>query len=197
MSPKKEEDYQLIRNKRKEEILLVALKLFAKQGYHATSISEIATKANISKGLLYNYFKNKKDLLLQVSIYSINTSANEIFSVLKDSNNTLSPPEKIKQGIELYFEMLVKQADLWKLSMSLALQISDIPEIHQLMNDTFHRFFAEIEEMLKPMNIPDAGGKAKLLAAQLDGIALHYFALGREYNLTEIKIALLETLHIK
>ena len=197
MAPKNEEQYQKIRQKRKEKILEVALQLFANQGYHRTSISDIATKAKISKGLLYNYFKNKKDLLLQVSIYSLEATADEIFSILKNPSNHLSPPEKVKQGIDLYFDMLIKQADLWKLSMSLALQIADMPEINLLMNKAFQQFFSEIEEILQKMNIPDASGKAKLLAAQLDGIALHYFALGKEYDLKEIKQALLETLHLK
>ena len=41
----------------------VALKLFAEKGYHATSISQIAAKAKVSKGLMYNYFEAKKNYL--------------------------------------------------------------------------------------------------------------------------------------
>ncbi len=197
MAPKSEEQYKEIREKRKAEILSVALQLFAKQGYHRTSISEIAQKAGISKGLLYNYFKDKKDLLIQVSVFTIEQTAEGIFSVLKNPENQLPPQQLIIKGIDLYFEMLQQQAHLWKLSMSLALQVSDIPEIHRLMNQTFQRFFDEIEQMLSAINIPGAKGKAKLLAAQLDGIALHYFALGKDYDLNEVKQELIQTLLIK
>ena len=44
----------------------VALKLFAEKGYHATSISQIAVKAKVSKGLMYNYFSSKEDLLDEI-----------------------------------------------------------------------------------------------------------------------------------
>ena len=34
-----------------------------KQGYYATPISDIAKQAGISKGLLYNYYRGKEELL--------------------------------------------------------------------------------------------------------------------------------------
>lgn len=41
-----------------------ALQLFDQKGYKGTTISEIAEYAGISKGLVYKYFKSKKDILL-------------------------------------------------------------------------------------------------------------------------------------
>ena len=42
------------------------MSLFAEQGYHATSISMIAKKAGVSKGLMYNYFSSKEQLLKSI-----------------------------------------------------------------------------------------------------------------------------------
>lgn len=61
--PKTPEQFEQIRNEKKKIIQNVALELFANQGYAYTSISQIAQKAGISKGLMYNYFESKEDLL--------------------------------------------------------------------------------------------------------------------------------------
>jgi AcrR family transcriptional regulator len=52
-----------IENKRREQILSVALSLFFKKGYKNTKISDIAEAANISKGLVYRYFESKAEIL--------------------------------------------------------------------------------------------------------------------------------------
>ena len=44
------------------EIQNAAKKLFFKKGFVNTSVEEVAKKAKISKGALYQYFKNKDDL---------------------------------------------------------------------------------------------------------------------------------------
>ncbi len=47
----------------KENMLLVALRLFAQKGYEATSIFDIAQELQITKGAIYKHFKNKQDIL--------------------------------------------------------------------------------------------------------------------------------------
>ena len=46
----------------KEKIQLVALKLFAKNGYEAVSVSTIAGELGMTKGALYKHYKNKRDI---------------------------------------------------------------------------------------------------------------------------------------
>lgn len=46
-----------------ERILEAATEIFALQGYDATSVDEIAKRANVSKPLIYYYFKSKKNIL--------------------------------------------------------------------------------------------------------------------------------------
>ena len=47
---------------RKEEILIVALHLFARDGYEAVSVSQIAGELDITKGALYRHYKSKRDI---------------------------------------------------------------------------------------------------------------------------------------
>ena len=47
---------------RKEEILVVALHLFARDGYEAVSVSQIAGELDMTKGALYRHYKSKRDI---------------------------------------------------------------------------------------------------------------------------------------
>jgi AcrR family transcriptional regulator len=58
---------------RKQNILEAAEKLFLANGYENTTMDQIATESEFSKGSLYNYFKSKDDLYL-----AIGTKAYEI-----------------------------------------------------------------------------------------------------------------------
>ena len=53
------------RNKR-QLILKVATEVFAEHGFQETTISQIARKANIAEGSIYDYFENKEDLLFSI-----------------------------------------------------------------------------------------------------------------------------------
>ena len=46
----------------KEEILIVALHLFARDGYEAVSVSQIAGELGMTKGALYRHYQSKRDI---------------------------------------------------------------------------------------------------------------------------------------
>ena len=60
MSPRNEEQNEIIKDERREQILSAALRTFAKKGFSATKISDIVAKGDMSHGLIYHYFKSKK-----------------------------------------------------------------------------------------------------------------------------------------
>ena len=49
-------------NTTKEDILIVALHLFARDGYEAVSVSQIAGKLGMTKGALYRHYESKRDI---------------------------------------------------------------------------------------------------------------------------------------
>ena len=55
--------------KKKKQILEAAVRLFARQGFHATSIQEIVDEVGIAKGSIYFYFKSKDELLVSIFEY--------------------------------------------------------------------------------------------------------------------------------
>jgi AcrR family transcriptional regulator len=84
------------RNRRqREKILKVAGRLFWQQGYHGTSVDDIAKAANLNKATLYYYFKDKDQML-----YEIVVKANrELYSNALPIFNSDLPPEKKLAGL--------------------------------------------------------------------------------------------------
>lgn len=62
MSPRTEETNQHIRDEQRKKILDSAAKVFARKGYAATKMADIAAEAEISYGLAYHYFSNKETI---------------------------------------------------------------------------------------------------------------------------------------
>ena len=48
-------------NEKKQKIIEAGYKLFAEKGYYNTNTQEIAKAAGVSTGIVYSYFKDKKD----------------------------------------------------------------------------------------------------------------------------------------
>ncbi len=47
----------------KERILHASIQLFSEKGFDATSVTEIAKSADVTKALIYYYFKSKEEIL--------------------------------------------------------------------------------------------------------------------------------------
>ena len=60
--PKSQEQFNAIKEERKQHITNCALKIFCKKGHNACTINDIVKEAKCSHGLFYHYFKNKKEV---------------------------------------------------------------------------------------------------------------------------------------
>ncbi len=60
----------------RQKILDSALKLYASQGYHSTTVDQIAKNVGLSVGVAYRYFKNKKEILLAALEYAFSNIEN-------------------------------------------------------------------------------------------------------------------------
>lgn len=113
-------DEKLI-EKRRKQMIKSAVSLFTKKGFHKTTTREIAEKAGFSIGTLYEYIRQKEDILYLVcdSIYERFCSSMEA-EVDKGGNSD----ELLDRAIRAYFmliddmqdEMLVMYQELKSLS---------------------------------------------------------------------------------
>ena len=186
MAPKTEEQLQELRQERRQKILEAALELFALSGFHATSISKIAQKAGISKGLIYNYFESKDQMLDAI----IEGAMQEGDSIINQGNQQ-DPGANLKLMIEAFFTEMKQNQHYWKLVSTLGLR-AEFPKINQLIRDRLMAYMEIIKQMLQQIGIENPGMEAKVLGATFDGIALHYLLGGEEYPLEDVKNYLID-----
>jgi AcrR family transcriptional regulator len=185
--PRTKEQFEEIRQKSSENIEKIALELFAIKGYHATSISQIAEKAGISKGLLYNYYKSKEHLLDSV----IMKVYDEIMRIVQMSEN-LPAEKQIEQMIIQTIDHLEKNITFWRLYLFLIHQ-SDIQlklkGTWEKMRDDYMNYFSKLFEEIGSRN---PAMEAMMLGTLFDGIGLNYVTAPEGYPLEEMRNYLIE-----
>lgn len=90
------EQNRKMRDERREKIFHEALRLFAAKGLHATRVSDIAEKADMSQGLLYRYFDSKEAIFTEL-IRNAFRLMNEAARGLEAMD--ITPREKIQTAV--------------------------------------------------------------------------------------------------
>lgn len=81
----------------KEEILITALHRFARDGYEAVSVSQIAGDLSITKGALYRHYKNKRDIFDHIVARMEQGDSDQAESHDMPENDIESMPEKYEE----------------------------------------------------------------------------------------------------
>jgi len=97
------------RTRKKESIIQAALKLFSTNGFHRTTIPDIAAKLQMSAGNLYNYFSSKDILAHEIIKYTSGVLGEEIRTV---NIQSISTEEKVKKIVEVYFGMAKERPEM-------------------------------------------------------------------------------------
>jgi AcrR family transcriptional regulator len=84
---------------KKDRILKVALELFSKNGFDATSVDSIAERAEVNKALIYYYFRSKDDIILSLFISTIDELSKHLQEAPEEDSNFRN---KIKKEIEFF-----------------------------------------------------------------------------------------------
>ena len=98
------------REKRREQIKEIALKLFAENGYSKTTMDEIIQVVGISKGGMYHHFSNKEEILSLI-LKAYNESFIVIFNQLNTSENLELFSSDYKGWIEKLIDNLISLED--------------------------------------------------------------------------------------
>ena len=189
MSPRTQNQFKEMREKSRENIEKIALELFAIKGYHATSISQIAEKAGISKGLLYNYYKSKEHLLDSVimKVYE------EIMRIVQ-MNENLPAEKQIEQMIIQTIEHIKKNITFWKLYLFLVHQSDVHKKLSVLYEKMRDEYMGYVVKLFQEVGSENPTMEALLLGTMFDGIGLNYVTAPDGYPIDEMKDYLIEIL---
>lgn len=97
---------------RRQQLLDVALRLFATKGYTATTMDDIADAAGVTKPLLYQHFDSKRALYMEL----VEAVASAMRAAIGDATSrATSPRQQVEGGFSAYFELVVSQAHAFQL----------------------------------------------------------------------------------
>ena len=86
----------------RERIVTEAIRLFCHKGYEATAVHEIVEAANVSKPVLYYYFRNKEDLFRQIIENTLFPFRENLFKICTEAKSNFR--SALKSIIDLYIQ---------------------------------------------------------------------------------------------
>jgi len=186
--PRTPEQFEEIREKTKQKILEHSLRLFAEKGYHGTSISDIAKSAGISKGLAYNYFESKQQLVESIleQILEFSVKYEEMFDQIDD------PYEQLKFAINYTFDNLEENEEFWRLYISLALQPSVMETSKKILHSFVEGVIGLLAKIFKEIGVPNPKAEAYILGGLFDGVSFGYIFDKENYRMKSVKKKVLE-----
>lgn len=185
MSPRTKQQFEELREQSREKIMEAALDLFGTKGFDATSITDIAKKAGVSKGLLYHYFSSKEHLVKEM-IDGLNKLEEEAMSRVKDQEAVVF----LENLIDMFFKEMRENYQWWRLLMNMTFHIEKFDFVHQMAEQKFLGFTGLFEQLFHELGYEDPKGESMLLAAVFDGIGIQYYLLKEDYPLDEFEKAL-------
>lgn len=183
MSPRTEKQFEEIREEKRHLIMQTALELFATSGYDSTSISQIAKKAGISKGLLYNYFESKEHLIKAI----LNSGIDEVMELFDPNKDGVLEVSEMEFFIDKLFEMLREHQVFWKLFFSVGFQPSVFKLVEKRIESLYKPLTVTMIRYFEALGLEDPLTESILFGAMLDGIAMDYVMKPELFPVEKIK----------
>ena len=97
---------------RREQLLDVALEVFAGAGYHGTSMNDVADAAGVTKPVLYQHFESKRELY-QALLDEV--GARLLGAISAATSGTVDGREQTELGFRAYFRWVAEDHDAFQL----------------------------------------------------------------------------------
>jgi AcrR family transcriptional regulator len=143
---------------RREQLIAVATKLFAKHGYDATTTASIAEAAGVTEPILYRHFKSKQDLFVAI----VRATSEQTLREWEERIASIADPVKrIKAVAQAVPEHIRRLSDAYHVLHG-ALSTSQDKKVHAVLRE----HYAQIEDFFRKVVLD--GQKAGVFRADLD-----------------------------
>ena len=183
MSPRTEQQFEEIRETRKKAIMDTALELFARDGFDTTSISKIAARAGISKGLLYNYFDSKEDLIRSIIFNGLDV----LIHYMDPNKDGVLTREEMKYFIEEMFNTLKNESRYWRLYFNVFFQPHVLKLVEKRIAVLVQNYLKMLQEYFVSTGSDDPETDAIFFGALLDGIGFQFMVNPAQFPLEKVK----------
>ncbi|WP_250037622.1 TetR/AcrR family transcriptional regulator [Paractinoplanes maris] len=163
---------------RRAEIVAGAARLFAANGFHATSMADIISECGLSAGAVYRYFSSKEELIAAVAETALNT-ADEVFQAMLADGAAPSPQDALAAIITTITEQIARDpvtgVDLTRVGVQVWAEALRNPVLAVRANEVYLRLrghFAEVARRwqaagnLPAEAVPEQVGAAMLSLVQ-------------------------------
>jgi len=135
-------DRTIAQEEKRRRLLDAAVKVFARKGYHASRVGDIAEEAGVAHGLLYHYFASKEDVLRAVFRETWRALIETIESVEEAGD---PPREQLRKVAEILLRSWRRDPDLVRV---LVLEVTRSQHLRGEM-DEIGASFAAIQEIVE------------------------------------------------
>lgn len=137
------------KSQRRDQIMAAAKEVFARNGFHATTIADIAKQAGLAYGLIYWYFESKDDLfhsLMAAEEDALRTHLAEAMVAAGGSADSAGGERLFRAGVQATFEFFEADKATVKLLFRDAHALGDRFEKH--LGGIYERFIDDIETVI-------------------------------------------------
>ncbi|MFN3533856.1 MAG: TetR/AcrR family transcriptional regulator [Desulfatiglandales bacterium] len=127
-----------------DKILQAATKVFAKKGFFASKVSEIAKEAGVADGTIYLYFENKDHILISIFEEKMQLVLD---NMVKELSSEPGPIEKLKKFAQVHLKLIEGNKDMAELIQVELRQSSKFMKNYK--NEKFLRYLDLIAEILR------------------------------------------------
>ena len=130
--PRSPEDNQQLKDARRIEILRAASRVFAKKGFVAAKISDIAREAGLSHGLVYHYFENKDAVFAAILEDKLERMRS---AMAEDAALPGTSVERMRASITRWLARTREEPEMGLMIAQALLSDSLCPEVRSMMAD--------------------------------------------------------------
>jgi AcrR family transcriptional regulator len=181
--PKTPEQYKEHRDEKAKTIMKVALELFAQKGFYSTSVSAIAKSAGISKGLMYNYFQSKEQLLIEI----LKKGLHGYVTVFYPNENEEPVVESISQIVNETVAIAKANPHFWKMYFAIATQPGVAEIAHKALMGYSMPIITALTNFFAAKGFANPEAEFRFLSAMLDGLVMNYIFDAENFPLEDAK----------
>jgi len=186
-------------DKRRAELALAAVEVFAQRGFEETAMRDIAEAAGVAKGLLYRYFGSKDDLLSYITRDLVSAFDRSIREAISQA---IHPEERLRlfvgefvQFIAAFPSLLRVYTEIWMYNLK-----GRYPEMKKLFDDALAQYRGTIAEIVADgqragtfRDNLNPRHTAIGMMAFLDGVGIHFLYDESGFDVKAVVELFLET----
>jgi len=129
---------------RKQQILQAANQSFATFGYKATTVDHVARAANVGKGTIYNFFKNKEQLFQEII-------SNLLQEMKKQAESVIDDNQPLKENVHLALYELLQYRRSHQLTIQMVKEAKEMgtPAVQEALNNVEGLITAYLREKVE------------------------------------------------